>query len=113
MLIRNQMIKYSYYFSLELAITFRVQERDPLYGNVGCETSDNEANLHLFAGLKNVLGHGESLESSYLRGTRGTRKMELRYNMPLIHYLQVFHLAVTFTPYMIPIRITNLTMLIV
>ena len=25
--------------------------------------------------------------------------MELRYNMPLIHYLQVFHLAVTFIPY--------------
>ena len=39
--------------------------------------------------------------------------MELRYNMPLIHYLQVFHLAVTFISYIIPIRITKLSMLII
>ena len=76
-------------FLLGLVVTFKVRERDPLYGNFFFETSDNEANLHLFTGLKNILGHAESLEFSHLMGTRGTRKTELRYNMPLVHYLQV------------------------
>ena len=35
------------------------------------------------------MGHAESLECSHLMGSLGTRKTELRYTIPLVHYLQV------------------------
>ena len=77
-------------------MTFKVEECQPMYGNFAFKTSDNEANFHVFSGLKNLSGLAESIESSYSMGTRGTRKTELRYNIPLVHYLQVgksVHLA--------------------
>ena len=75
---------------LGLVVTFKVQECNPLYGNCSIETSDNEANLHLFSGVKNITGNAESAEYSYLIGTHGTRKAEARYIIPLVHYLQVY-----------------------
>ena len=72
-----------------MIITFKVQECQPIYINFDFETSDNEGELHVFGGLKNLMGHAESLECSHLMGSLGTRKTELRYTIPLVHYLQV------------------------
>ena len=63
---------------------------NPLYGYCSIETSDNEANLHLFSGVKNITGNAESAEYSYLIGTHGTRKAEARYIIPLVQYKQVY-----------------------
>ena len=72
-----------------MIVTFNVEECQPLYGNFDFKTTDNEANFDILGGLRNLSGHGEAIESSYLMGTHGTRKTELRYNIPLVHYFQV------------------------
>ena len=70
-------------------MTFNVKECNPPYGNFKFETSDNEGNLHIFGGIKNFAGHSESLECSHIMGTLGTRKTELRYLIPFMHFLEV------------------------
>ena len=67
------------------------------FGNFTFKTSDNESNLHVFSGLKNLSGLAESIESSYSIGTRGTRKAKLQYNVPLAHYLQVDNLVLPYS----------------
>jgi hypothetical protein len=74
-------------------VTFKVKECGPLYGNVKFETSDNEGNLHIFGGIKNFAGYSESLECSHLMGSLGTRKTEVRYLIPLMHYLEVISVS--------------------
>ena len=77
------------YFSSGLIATFTVEECQPIYGNFQFGTTDNEANFVMYGGLRNLAGRAESLGPSYLIGTRGTRKTELSYRIPMIHYMKV------------------------
>ena len=47
------------------------------------ETGDDEALIVVRAGIPNMTGHGERLETSFRAGTGGTSKSQLEYRLPI------------------------------